>query len=367
MKKVLFITNLASPYRVRFFDELGKNADVTVVYTDRAKEHRDRETAWFESSQGNFREIWLRRRLTLFREANLCWDVIDYIKQDFDDIILCGYSTPTFMLAIAYMKAKKIPFCLEVDGGLVRSDSGPKFKLKQTLVSAASAWLSSGRYTTDFLCHYGADRERVYEYPFSSLMAEDILPEIPSVQEKEILRRELGIIEKNMVLSIGQFIPRKGFDVLMKAAARLPKEVGIYIVGGEPTEEYLKICNALQLKNVHFCGFMKKDKLSRYYRAADLFVLPTREDIWGLVINEAMAYGLPVITTDLCVAGLQLVEEGVNGYIVPVDDVAALTEKIDAAMVSDLKQMGKASLGKIQPYTIENMAKVHVDILEDGR
>ena len=363
MKKVLFITNLASPYRVRFFDELGKNADVTVVYTDRAKEHRDRETAWFENSQGNFREIWLRRRLTLFREANLCWDVIDYIKQDFDDIILCGYSTPTFMLAIAYMKAKKIPFCLEVDGGLVRSDSGPKFKLKQTLVSAASAWLSSGRYTTDFLCHYGADRERVYEYPFSSLMAEDILPEIPSVQEKEILRRELGIIEKNMVLSIGQFIPRKGFDVLMKAAARLPKEVGIYIVGGEPTEEYLRLQRDLGLTQIHFVGFRKKDQLAKFYRAADLFCLPTREDIWGLVIGEAMSYGLSVITTDKCVAGLELVENGVNGYIVPVEDEAALTQKISAILAADPREMGRAALDAIRPYTIENMAKAHLNFL----
>lgn len=63
------------------------------------------------------------------------------------------------------------------------------------------------------------------------------------------------------------------------------------MVGGEPTEDYLQMRASLGLDNVHFVGFQKKEALSRYYRAADLFVLPTREDIWGLVINEAMAYG----------------------------------------------------------------------------
>lgn len=363
MKKVLFITNLASPYRVRFFDELGKSAEVTVVYTDRAKEHKGRQAAWFEDSQGNFRQVWLRKRLTLYREANLCWDVIDYLRQDFDSIILCGYSTPTFMLAIAYMKAKKIPFCLEADGGLIRPDSGAKFMFKKALVSAATNWLSSGRYTTDFFCHYGADRSRVYEYPFSSLMEEDILKEIPSRQEKEALRRELGITEKHVVLAVGQFIPRKGFDVLMKAAVALPKEVGIYLVGGEPTEEYLRLRQEKNLTQVHFVGFRKKEELSQYYRCADLFCLPTREDIWGLVIGEAMSYGLGVITTDRCVAGLELVENGVNGYLVPVEDEEALAQRISAVLEADPREMGRAALHTIRPYTIENMAKAHLEFL----
>ena len=171
-----------------------------------------------------------------------------------------------------------------------------------------------------------------------------------------------------MVLSIGQFIPRKGFDILMRAAAGLEKDIGFYIVGGEPTEEYRKLREELGLENVHFVGFRKKDALARYYRAADLFVLPTREDIWGLVINEAMAYGLPVITTDRCVAGLELVEEGVNGSIVPVEDDAALAGKMKEILSSDLEKMGTASLEKIRAYTIENMAKAHVAIFEkDGR
>ena len=86
-----------------------------------------------------------------------------------------------------------------------------------------------------------------------------------------------------------------------------------------------------------------------------------------MVINEALAYGLPTITTDRCVAGLELIEDGVNGYVVPVEDEKALTEKIQAVLASDLEQMGKAALKKVRPYTLENMAKTHAEIFEGER
>lgn len=367
MKRVLFLTNYASPYRVRFFDALGKDMDVTVLFSERIEDKKHRSADWFVQGEGKFQLVQLTRRAASFHGRDLCTDVIDWLKKPFDVIIVCGYSSPTAMLAMAYLRWKKIPFYIEVDGGLIRQDSGIIYRFKKMLVSSASHWLSTGKYTTKYLVHYGAEESKVYQYPFSSLHEADILEQAVSPEEKDALRGELGVSEKKMILSIGQFIHRKGFDVLLKAAAKLDRDTGIYIVGGEPTEEYLQLAKELGLENVHFLGFMKKETLTKYYQAADLFVLPTREDIWGLVINEAMAYGLPVVTTDRCVAGLELVENGVNGYIVPVGDADALAEKMDAVLSGDLHQMGAASLGKIRPYTIENMAKVHVQILNDRR
>ena len=170
-----------------------------------------------------------------------------------------------------------------------------------------------------------------------------------------------------MILAIGQFIHRKGFDILMQAASSVRPDAGIYIVGGEPTEEYKHLRQELGLTNVHFLGFQKKEQLAKIYKASDLFVLPTREDIWGLVINEAMAYGLPVVTTDRCVAGLDLVKNGVNGYIVPIEDAETLAEKLNQVLDGDMEKMGAASLEAIRPYTLENMAKTHWEILEGRR
>ena len=100
--------------------------------------------------------------------------------------------------------------------------------------------------------------------------------------------------------------------------------------------------------------------------ASDLFVLPTRKDVWGLVINEAMCYGLPVITTDKCVSGLELVKDYENGFITPVNDSKNLAEKIRKVMKDNelSAKMSKNNLIKIKKYTIENMAKETMEILE---
>ena len=366
MKRVLFLTNFASPYRVRFFDELGKYMDVTVLYSEKIEEIKHRNTAWFEEGEGGFHPVQLENVVTIAGKK-VCTDVIPWLKKGYDAVIIGGYSSPTAILAMVWLRLHRIPFYMEVDGGLIRQDSGVKHFVKKTLVTLADCWLSTGRYTTEYLVHYGAKKEKVQEYPFTSFYERDILPKIVTKEEKTALRESLGIPEKHMVLAIGQFIHRKGFDILLKSAQALPRDVGIYIVGGEATEEYRRLRETLDVPHVHFLGFQKKERLAEYYKAADLFVLPTREDIWGLVINEAMAYGLPVITTDRCVAGLELIEDGVNGYIVPVEDAEALAEKIQAVLRSDMEKMGQAALDQIRPYTLENMAKVHADILENGR
>lgn len=366
MKRVLFLTNFASPYRVHFFDELGKYMDITVLYSDRVEDIKHRNADWFEKGEGGFQAVQLTKVASVGDE-NLCLDVLKYLKKDYDAILIGGYSSPTAILAMGYLRLKGIPFYMEVDGGLIRQEGKLKYFVKKSLVCLADQWLSTGRYTTKYLTHYGARPEKTREYPFSSLYEKDILAGPVTEEEKLRLRQELGVAEAKMVLAIGQFIHRKGFDVLLRSAAALDKDVGIYIVGGEATEAYRALREELGLQNVHFLGFQKKEHLAKLYQAADLFVLPTREDIWGLVINEALAYGLPTITTDRCVAGLELIEDGVNGYIVPVEDEKALAEKIQAVLSSDLRKMGAAALRAIRPYTIENMAKTHVEILENGR
>ena len=363
MKHVLFLTNYPSPYRVHFFDELGKYMDVTVLYSDRVEDMKHRNADWFEEGEHGFRAVRLTPKVRVGRRY-LCFDVLPWLKKQYDAIVVCGYSSPTAVLAMAYLRLYRIPFYMEVDGGLVRQDGKLKHFVKKSLVCMANRWLSTGVHTTGYLVHYGAREEKITHYPFSSLYERDILEVPVSRQEKEVLRRELDIPEKQMILAIGQMIHRKGFDVLLKAAKDLDPETGIYFVGGEAKEEYWKLREELGLKNVHFLGFQKKERLAQYYKAADVFVLPTREDIWGLVINEALAYGLPTITTDRCVAGLELIEDGINGYVVPVEDADALAEKIQAVLASDLEQMGKAALEKVRPYTLENMARTHAEIFE---
>lgn len=357
--KVLFLTNVPSPYRVDFFNALGKMCDLTVLFeTHNAK---SRDTAWVADGMDYFKAVYLKG-IRIGEAESFSVDVLHYLSNKKYDVIVVGmYSSPTGMLAIEYMRIKNISFILSSDGGIKKEDSGIKHWIKAHFIGAAKGWLSTGETTSEYLRYYGAKNNRIFKYPFTSVKEEDILTSPLTQTEKLLYREKLDMTEKKIILSVGQFIYRKGYDVLLNACNGLDSDIGIYIVGGKATEEYLKMKKDLNLANIHFVDFMAKKDLADYYKAADIFVLPTREDIWGLVINEAMSYGLPVVTTDKCVSGSEMIVNGENGYIVPVENSDALKE----AMFHSFDVSSENVLRTAKNYSIEEMARCHVKAFVD--
>jgi glycosyltransferase involved in cell wall biosynthesis len=348
---------------VDFFEELGKSVDLTVVF-ERIYA-KDREKIWHKLNFKNFKAYFLNG-IRAGVDSSLSFKILKFINQDFDIIVLGGYSTPTSILSELYLRIRKIPFILNADGAFIReNESKLKKKIKTWLISNANYWICSGKFTKETLKYYGAKEDRIFTYPFTSIRQSDILSHIPTIEEKIELRNKLGILEDKIVLSVGQFIYRKGFDILIKATSKLDKNIGVYIVGGKPLKEYTELVEKLGLKDhIHFIEFKTKEELKKYYIASDIFVLPTREDIWGLVINEAMANALPIITTNKCIAGLELVENGKNGFICHIDSVEEIAEKISLIVNNQelLNDMSKNNILKIKEYTIEKMAQEHVNI-----
>lgn len=367
--KVLYLVNIPSPYRVKFFNELGKKCDLSVIYELNSAEDRDK--SWMNEKAVNFTEYYLKGR-KIGADNALSFEVITYLnKLSFDIIVIGGYSSPSAMLAILYLKLKKIPFILNADGGFIQLEEKKiKYLIKKMFISSASAWLSTGKQTTEYLCHYGANKQNIYLYPFSSIDEKRIPQKLLSNEQKEIIRMELEIPTsyKYILLSIGQFIPRKGFDVLLKSCEKLSNEIGVYIIGGSPTEDYLRLVKELNLQNINFLEFKSQEELSKYYQVADVFILPTREDIWGLVINEAMAYGLPIITTTKCIAGNELIINNENGFLIESEDYKSLYNNV-INLISNIelkKNMGNNNLNKIKSlYTIQKMAIIHFEIFSD--
>ena len=154
--------------------------------------------------------------------------------------------------------------------------------------------------------------------------------------------------------------------MLLKAWKQADDKAQLLIIGGGDEQiSYEKFVKENGLQNVRIMGFMQKEDLFRYYCASDIFVLPTREDVWGLVVNEAMAVGLPVITTDNCNAGLELIENEINGYIVPVESDKELGQKI-LYLLSDSSLCGSMSINnlkKIENFTIEKVAQSHIEVI----
>ena len=368
--KVLFCTNLPSPYRVDFFSELGKLCDLTVCYERKSSSERD--SKWTSKSTGTYTEEFLNLQ-PVGTDKSKGSALRKYVKTHrFDLLIFTNYVSEACMEAIVYCKLHRIPYCIEYDGGFNKSDPLPKKLLKQFLLKNAKAHMTTCDIHIEYLKSLGIDRKNIYKYPFTSLRQSDLdyAQEKGKTGKKEY-RQKLGMIESKIVISVGRFSYDKGYgkgyDIVMKLAEQMRDDIGFYIIGDEPTEEFRKIKENKQLTNVHFVGFKTKDELEKYYLAADLFVLFSRGDIWGLVINEAMAHSLPIITTKACLAGTELVKNGKNGYVVDLDDLNNIRQKLDYLLQNDdiRNQNADRSFEYIQKYTIEDMAETHRLIFED--
>lgn len=360
--KILFLTNIPSPYRIDFFNELGKTQDVKVVFE--AKYAPSINNNWYSDNNiKTFDSIFLKEGE--IEEKKINWEILKHIKRKNQDVVVVtNYAYLTEMLALLWLKLLHIPYFLEVDGGFIRKESKLKCLVKTFLIAGAYGYISPSQQTDNYLNSYGAPINKIFRYPFTSLKNNDILDKVLSFAEKQKIREKLGMKEEKIILSVGQFIHRKGYDVLFEAMNYVDKGVGLYIVGGEPTTEYIELIERFKLANVHFIEFKSKEKLKEYYKAADLFVLPTREDIWGLVINEAMACGLPVITTTSCVAGVALIENGNNGYLVKPESANELGKRINNTIHDQalLDKLSSNSIKKIRCFTIEKMACQHLKI-----
>lgn len=363
--KVIFATNIPSPYRVDFFNELGKYCELTVLYE--RKKSTERDNKWVAEQANNFNEVYLNLE-PVGTDRSKGNALKDYIKEaKFDILILTNYVSPAIMRAIIYCKIHKIPYYIEYDGGFDKKETWLKRQLKKYLLCSAKGHLTTADTHINYLKKLGVDENIIYKYPFSSIKASDIVEVSTSLKKRKMYyRKKLGIKEKHVILSVGQFIHRKGFDMLINAASNFGDEIGIFIIGGKPTEEYLKMRNETKCNNLHFIGFMSKRELTDWYQAADLFAMTTREDVWGLVVNEAMAYGLPVISSDMCGAASEMVKNGYNGYIFENEN----TEQLTARLKKQLELLENTDVYCINAqqtakrFTIEEMAKRHMFIFE---
>lgn len=371
MIKVIFCTNLPSPYRVDFFNEFGKYCDLTVLYERHFSSERDK--AWRGENATNFKEVYLDLKLLGVDRARGS-ALRRYIKHHPSDVLIfTNYVSPATMEAILWCRLHGRQYYIEYDGGFNKKDGFLKGILKRILLKGAVAHLTTAGEHINYLKSLGIPQDKIYKYPFTSIREKDILEPSEINQElKNEIKKKLGITDPKVVLSVGRFSYDrgygKGYDVLLKVASQCPSSIGFYIVGDNPTEEFIKMKSDMQLDNVHFVGFKSKKDLLEYYIASDLFVLLSRGDVWGLVINEAMSFGLPIISSNLCIAGMELIEEGENGYVVNLNDISDIQEKINKVVDDNqtILSMRNKSVEIIKDYTIEKMALAHKRIIIDS-
>lgn len=357
--KILIVFNHPAPYKILLFNELGKYFDLTVIFERRRAS--DRLDSFYSFTKYNFKTIFCRGG-SFGKENCYSKDVARYIKkeyQTFDHIIMNGYSTISEMIAIKFMNRKKIPFILMINGGIIHNNEGRIKKwLKTKYISSANEYLSPSEFSNKYLVYYGANKEKIHLYPYSSIRNDDILTTPISTIDKLSIRKTYNLPAGLIFIAPNQFIERKNNINLIKYFEN--RNEYLLLVGhGPEKEKYVDYIQNKNIKNIIILDEKNRNDLFELYKACDAVISFSNEDIFGHTILEGMANGIPAIASNKIVSANSSIKNGLNGFVINTNQQF----EIDNAINNIHKCKFTSCIECAKNNSIEVSAKAIKDIL----
>jgi len=361
-KRVAILVGVPTPYREPFFERFARSADydIQVLY---CRDHQPGQQWRLGAHLYPARYLknlapkrWHGRLLVGAINPSV-WRELRAFRPD--AVIIYGYNTATTMLAILWVITHRIPMLMRSDSNLL-ADLGKahlRLALKRLvlrwLTRRVSAFLCVGTMNSQYWQFHGATPEKIFLARYA-IDNERFQTQADYYRvSRQTIRGENGWRQHYLLLYVGRLAGLKRVDVLIEALRRLStkrSDVGLVIVGdGRERERLERLAHGMPY--VYFAGFQDQSDLPKYYGVADIFVLPSECEPWGLVVNEAMASGLPVIATEKVGAAHDLIIEGEDGYLVPENDPVALASAIDRACESEQRLL---LLGEKARCTVQN-------------
>jgi glycosyltransferase involved in cell wall biosynthesis len=273
----------------------------------------------------------------------------------FDDFVVPGWSLRSYWQAVRACRRLRVPVMVRGDSQLAGQRGGAVGKVKGVvfphLLKQFDACLYVGQRNREYLEHYGVASNRLF---FS-----------PHCVDNEAFGRASDAARgaggwradgrRRRVLFVGRLVDSKRPMDVVRAVARL-------IARGQPIELVVAGAGDLQGSmeevaraggvDAQFLGFVNQSKLPAVYASSDAIVLPsTAVETWGLVVNEAMACGVPAVVSDAVGCGPDLIQPGATGAVAPLGDVPALATSIASVLALDTSLMRRALAGRMEIYS----------------
>ncbi|MDB5298975.1 MAG: glycosyltransferase [Phycisphaerales bacterium] len=296
----------------------------------------------------------------------------------FDAVMIHGYTHAFERDVVRAARALRLPVLMRGEFTDVTPDTG-RTRIKSLVRDFYLKWFYRhvdvfcyiGEEARLHLQRRGIDKDRMFFSPYS---VDTALFENQRAQfDRRRAREELGIDDgQTAVLFSGKLIPRKEPLLLVNALALLPdrQRVSLIVVGeGELRQQVESEARALLGTRLTMAGFVNQSRIGKYFMAADVFVLPSKFETWGLVVNEAMQFGLPVIASSMVGCHKDLIVSGKTGFTFPMGDSEALSARIgQLADDRDLsRRMGRDARSHVARYSDEASAAGIVAALRCSR
>ncbi len=332
-RRLVILTEIISPYRIPLFNALAHrdSVDLHVIFlaeTDpdlRQWRIYKEEIKFSHQVLPSWRKRWGKYNALLNRGVGRA------LAAAVPDMILCGgYNYLASWQALFWARTHHIPFLLWSESNVqdLRRGHAMVELLKDEFLRKCTGFVVPGRSARAYLRVHKIDERRIFTAP--NAVGNDLftLRAANARTNAGARRRELDLPVRYF-LFVGRLVPEKGvFDLLTayaKLNASVREQVGLVFVGDGESRRQLEVQAAsLSPGVVRFSGFAQRETLASYYALADVLILPTHTDTWGLVVNEAMACGLPVILSRAAGCADDLVRDAETGLLIPPRDVDAL-------------------------------------------
>jgi glycosyltransferase involved in cell wall biosynthesis len=352
-RRLVISTEIIAPYRIPVFNALAARSEIDLHVIFLAETDPGlRKWQVYREEIGFSYQVLKSYRCRVGRfNLLLTRGMGEALRSSSPEIILGGgYSYLAMWEAQRWARRHKIPFLLWSESN--SKDARRNFpwveSAKRKFVQSCDGCVVPGRSPAEYLGTFGVAPEKIWVAP-NAVDHERFSSGATRSRGDPATRNMLGLPQRYL-LYVGRFVRSKGVFDLLTAYGRLPdgirREVGLVLAGdGEESDELLRRSREIEPGVVSFPGFLQRDELPAFYALAEALIFPTHSDPWGLVVNEAIACGLPVIATDVAGCVADLVRDGENGRVIRAGDPEGLAQAMEGILQSGSlrKKMGDAS------------------------
>lgn len=346
MKKILYITNIEVPYRTSFFNILARNCKLTVLFERR--ESVNRNAKWTTSNVKTF-EFQYLDGINIDNEHSFSLSIFKWLNKNWDVVIVGCYNSKVQLMAMMYMRLLGIPFYINLDGEPFIG-SGLKGALKMFFLKGAKGYLTAGVKSGESIKTALGKKVNVHPYYFSSLTDEEL-----KTNAAHITRRE------DFVLVVGQYFDYKGMDIAYRVACN-DNSIKYKFVGmGKRTQLFIDHFGDIA-PNVEIIPFLQKNELEEEYKHCKVMLLPTRQECWGLVVNEAASFGTPIVSTTGSGAAEEFLGDSeYQKYLAEPGNPDSLLACLKECLNADNTEYSQYLIKKSEQYSIEKSVREHLD------
>lgn len=359
--RAALLTNFVPPYRVALFEALRNEVgDLRIFVSTPMESNRQWTPDWSNLDVVVQRTLTLKQtwRTPTFQEPqqlHVPYDTIAQLKRFRPDVIISAELGPRSIQAALYARATHTPFVLwgTLSDEIETQRGGLRRRLRGWLIPKADAVIVNGASGARYFARFGVPEQKLVHVNQAVRM--DALLELPLVRDPQ---------RQHALLHVGRLSEGKGVRRLldaidMLANAKPERRIDLTFVGDGPLRAELAARAHPTNVSVKFAGNVAYHELPAWYGQAGILVFPTLADEWGLVVNEALAAGVPVLGSVHSPAVNELIREGVNGWMFAPDSAAAVAislERVFETSATELQQMRSAARESIRHLTVTGAA-----------